>query len=128
MNTSASMIVSREGVSWKRVPNQGQTLPLFEDLAVSDPVQKDSQGDQDQGGRIRSSAAQSSPEVGSTGKKWQRLARRQRASDAEQADPHLKAARRLSRKMLRLPQNSMAQTQAGIAICRHLIASLDESH
>jgi len=40
---------------------------------------------------------------------------------------HLQAAMRLSRAMRRLPQHSRAETEAGIAICRHLQALLAES-
>lgn len=39
---------------------------------------------------------------------------------------HLAAARRLAKGMWRLPDHSREQTRAGQAICRHLIASLEE--
>jgi hypothetical protein len=39
-------------------------------------------------------------------------------------NPHLLAARRLARKMRRLPDRSAAETRAGLAICRQLKAYL----
>ena len=42
-------------------------------------------------------------------------------------NPHLSAARRLSRVVRRLPDHSAEQTRAGQAICRHLIALLQEA-
>ena len=39
---------------------------------------------------------------------------------------HLRAARRLSGILRKLPDHSEEQTQAGQAICRHLIALLEE--
>ncbi len=46
---------------------------------------------------------------------------------AKTAPGHLQAARRLSRTIRRFPDRSPQQTQAGIAICRHLRALLAES-
>jgi hypothetical protein len=43
------------------------------------------------------------------------------------SERHLRAARRLSRQMWRLPDRSEAQTQAGRKICHHLKAMLVES-
>jgi hypothetical protein len=40
---------------------------------------------------------------------------------------HLIAARRLSRRIARLPDHSPAQLQAGRMICRHLVAMLKEA-
>lgn len=42
-------------------------------------------------------------------------------------DPHLVAARRLARAIGRLPDHSPEQTRAGQAICRHLLALLEEA-
>jgi hypothetical protein len=42
-------------------------------------------------------------------------------------DSHLIAAKRLARAMRRFPDHSPEQTRAGQAICRHLLALLDES-
>ncbi len=39
-------------------------------------------------------------------------------------NPHLRAARRLARKMRKLPDHSAEQTQAGLAICQQLKAFL----
>lgn len=39
-------------------------------------------------------------------------------------NPHLLAARRLARKMRRLPDRSVEETRAGLAICRQLKAYL----
>ncbi len=41
-------------------------------------------------------------------------------------DAHLAAAGRLAKKIRRLPDHSAEQTRAGQAICRHLIALLEE--
>jgi len=43
------------------------------------------------------------------------------------ADRHLAAAGRLAKAIRRLPDHSVEQTRAGQAICRHLIALLEES-
>ena len=40
---------------------------------------------------------------------------------------HLRAARRLSRVVRKLPDHSEEQTRAGQAICQHLIALLEEA-
>ncbi|MCZ6644332.1 MAG: hypothetical protein O7F71_22365 [Gammaproteobacteria bacterium] len=40
---------------------------------------------------------------------------------------HLRAARRLSRVVRKHPDHSREQTRAGQAICRHLIALLEEA-
>ena len=42
-------------------------------------------------------------------------------------NPHLQAARRLSRKIRRLPDHSLEQTQAGLAIFQHLRALLRDT-
>lgn len=42
-------------------------------------------------------------------------------------DPHLQAARQLSRRIARLPDQSPEQVRAGQLICRHLIAMLEET-
>ena len=42
-------------------------------------------------------------------------------------DRHLAAARRLARRIGRLPDHSEAQVEAGQSICRHLLAMLRES-
>jgi len=42
-------------------------------------------------------------------------------------DRHLEAARRLSRRIGRLPDHSDQQVEAGQSICRHLLAMLRES-
>lgn len=42
-------------------------------------------------------------------------------------DPHLIAANRLARSIRRLPDHSPEQTRAGQAICRHLLALLEEA-
>jgi hypothetical protein len=42
-------------------------------------------------------------------------------------DRHLRAARQLSRRIARLPDQSPAQLRAGHLICRHLIAMLEAS-
>jgi hypothetical protein len=42
-------------------------------------------------------------------------------------NPHLQAARRLSRKIRRLPDHSLEQTQAGLAIFQHLRALLRDA-
>ena len=39
---------------------------------------------------------------------------------------HLAAARRLSKRMARLPDRSAEQTRAGVQICRHLVAVLKD--
>jgi len=39
---------------------------------------------------------------------------------------HLAAARRLSKRMARLPDRSAEQTRAGRQICRHLVAMLKD--
>jgi hypothetical protein len=43
------------------------------------------------------------------------------------ADRHLVAAGRLASAIRRLPEHSVEQTRAGLAICRHLIALLEEN-
>ncbi len=45
------------------------------------------------------------------------------ARDAQQR--HLNAARRLSRRIARLPDQSPEQARAGLLICRHLVAMLN---
>jgi len=40
---------------------------------------------------------------------------------------HLAAARRLAKRMARLPDRSPEQTRAGVQICRHLVAMLKDS-
>ena len=40
---------------------------------------------------------------------------------------HLQAARRLSRRIARLPDHSPEQLRAGQMICRHLVAMLEEA-
>lgn len=47
------------------------------------------------------------------------------ATDRQQR--HLLAARRLSRRIARLPDHSPEQLQAGRLICRHLVAMLKEA-
>jgi hypothetical protein len=42
-------------------------------------------------------------------------------------DRHLQAARQLSRRMARLPDQSPEQLRAGQLICRHLIAMLQQT-
>ena len=42
-------------------------------------------------------------------------------------DRHLQAARQLSRRMARLPDQSPEQVRAGQLICRHLVAMLEQS-
>jgi hypothetical protein len=42
-------------------------------------------------------------------------------------DRHLDAARQLSRRMARLPDQSPEQLRAGRMICRHLIAMLEQA-
>ena len=49
-----------------------------------------------------------------------------RAVRGRSLSPHLRAARRLSRVVRKLPDYSDEQTRAGQAICRHLIALLAE--
>jgi len=41
-------------------------------------------------------------------------------------NPHLRTARRLSRRIRRLPDHSPEETQTGLAICRALKAYLDD--
>lgn len=41
-------------------------------------------------------------------------------------NPHLQAARRLARKMRKLPDHSVEETQIGLAICQQLKAFLRE--
>jgi hypothetical protein len=41
-------------------------------------------------------------------------------------DRHLQAARQLSRRMARLPDQSPEQLRAGQLICRHLVAMLEQ--
>ena len=48
------------------------------------------------------------------------------ASRAATPEQHLVAAQRLARRMRRLPERASRQTRAGQAICRHLIALLQE--
>jgi hypothetical protein len=43
------------------------------------------------------------------------------------ADRHLLAAGRLANAIRRLPEHSVQQTRTGLAICRHLIALLEEN-
>ncbi|MCZ6709778.1 MAG: hypothetical protein O7B25_05390 [Gammaproteobacteria bacterium] len=43
------------------------------------------------------------------------------------ADRHLLAAGRLANAIRRLPEHSVEETRAGLAICRHLIALLEEN-
>ncbi len=43
------------------------------------------------------------------------------------SNPHLRAAQRLSRAVRQFPDYSEEQTLAGQAICRHLIALLEEA-
>ena len=45
---------------------------------------------------------------------------------ASQPSPHLIAARRLSRRIRRLPDHSEEQTRTGLAICQHLRLLLAE--
>jgi hypothetical protein len=42
-------------------------------------------------------------------------------------NPHLLAARRIAKKMRRLPDRSEAETRAGLAICAQLKAYLAEA-
>ena len=49
------------------------------------------------------------------------------ASPRERQQRHLIAARRLSRRMARLPDHSPEQLQTGRMICRHLVAMLKEA-
>ncbi len=42
-------------------------------------------------------------------------------------NPHLLAARRIAKKMRRLPDHSEAETRAGLAICAQLKAYLSDS-
>ncbi len=42
-------------------------------------------------------------------------------------NPHLLAARRLARKMRQLPDHSVEETRAGLAICRQLKAYLQDT-
>lgn len=49
------------------------------------------------------------------------------APESRGRSEHLRAAMRLSRAMRRLPHHSRAETETGIAICRHLQALLAES-
>lgn len=49
------------------------------------------------------------------------------AGTRERQQRHLIAARRLSRRIARLPDHSPAQLQAGRMICRHLVAMLKEA-
>ncbi len=49
------------------------------------------------------------------------------ADTRERQQRHLIAARRLSRRIARLPDHSPAQLQAGRMICRHLVAMLKEA-
>jgi len=53
--------------------------------------------------------------------------RPRRAPESRGRSEHLRAAMRLSRAMRRLPHHSRAETETGIAICRHLQALLAES-
>jgi DNA-binding transcriptional LysR family regulator len=46
----------------------------------------------------------------------------------DRGDRHLRAARRLSRAIRRLPDGSAEQTRTGLAICAHLRALLAESN
>jgi len=39
---------------------------------------------------------------------------------------HLAAARRLSKRIARLPDRSAEQTRVGVQICRHLVAMLKD--
>jgi hypothetical protein len=52
---------------------------------------------------------------------------RNRPDSGVQADRHLAAARRLAKAMRRLPDHSAEQTRTGQAICRHLIALLEDA-
>jgi hypothetical protein len=49
------------------------------------------------------------------------------ADPRERQQRHLIAARRLSRRIARLPDHSPAQLQTGRMICRHLVAMLKEA-
>lgn len=49
------------------------------------------------------------------------------ADTRERQQRHLIAARRLSRRIARLPDHSPAQLQTGRMICRHLVAMLKEA-
>lgn len=49
------------------------------------------------------------------------------ADTRERQQRHLIAARRLSRRIARLPDHSLAQLQTGRMICRHLVAMLKEA-
>ena len=54
------------------------------------------------------------------------LPQRERPARARN-DRHLQAARQLSRRMARLPDQSPEQLRAGQLICRHLVAMLEQS-
>ena len=49
------------------------------------------------------------------------------ASARDRQQRHLLAARRLSRRIARLPDHSPEQLRAGRLICRHLVAMLKEA-
>jgi hypothetical protein len=49
------------------------------------------------------------------------------ADAREREQRHLVAARRLARRIARLPDQSPAQLHAGRMICRHLVAMLKEA-
>lgn len=82
-----------------------ESLPLFPDEA---PPAKRRQVDarRSEPGRGRASAA---------------------ARSLGSRDPHLIAANRLARAIRRLPDHSPEQTRTGQAICRHLLALLEEA-
>ena len=82
-----------------------QSLPLFPDEAL--PAMRSPADDRMPGAEHRRTGAASSSRGG--------------------GDHHLIAANRLARAIRRMPDHSPQQTRAGQAICRHLLALLEEA-
>lgn len=96
--------------------NRHHTLPLFAELAAGN---KSSKPD-----KSRNNEAHAGSDRANLNRELQRarLQRRRRP-----VNPHLAAARKLSKDIRRLRDGSQEQTLTGRAICQHLRALLQES-
>jgi hypothetical protein len=86
-----------------------ETLPLFAELAEYNSVERLNR-------------------PGTRASFRQKVRQKVRPKVGRTMDQHLIAADRLAKTIRRLPDYSAAQTHAGQAICRHLIALLEESN
>ena len=102
--------------SSKNSNNRHHTLPLFAELAAGNKPDKPD--------KSRNNEAHAGSDRANLNRELQRarLQRRRRP-----VNPHLAAARKLSKDIRRLRDGSQEQTLTGRAICQHLRALLQES-